>query len=110
MSEEESFNFLLDTNIDDWTTRLVYADWLEEHGDCRAEGYRALGINQYTPSKQEEYWGYAFWCHYNKGSSGYIPPDWWAIYYRKRKKMSNRREAEDAAALAYYELMKKATD
>lgn len=43
MTEEDAFQSALDSNPDDATTRLVFADWLDERGDPRASGYRALG-------------------------------------------------------------------
>jgi uncharacterized protein (TIGR02996 family) len=42
--EEDAFQSRLDEHPDDHTTRLVFADWLEERGDPRAAGYRALGL------------------------------------------------------------------
>ncbi|HEY7426993.1 MAG TPA: TIGR02996 domain-containing protein [Gemmataceae bacterium] len=33
MSERNAFLKILDENEDDTTTRLVYADWLDEHGE-----------------------------------------------------------------------------
>src|SRR3954452_13144798 len=33
MNERKAFLKLLDKNEDDTTTRLVYADWLDEHGE-----------------------------------------------------------------------------
>jgi uncharacterized protein (TIGR02996 family) len=44
MSEEDDFWKLLEEHPDDSHTRLVFADWLEERGDERAEGMRALGL------------------------------------------------------------------
>ncbi len=31
-TERDAFEVLLKDNPQDWTTRLIYADWLEEHG------------------------------------------------------------------------------
>jgi uncharacterized protein (TIGR02996 family) len=42
MNDEEAFQAALDADPNDRTTRLVFADWLEERGDRRAEGYRAI--------------------------------------------------------------------
>ena len=33
MSHRDQFEAALDANPADWTTRRVYADWLEENGD-----------------------------------------------------------------------------
>jgi uncharacterized protein (TIGR02996 family) len=43
MNDEDAFQKWLDRHPDDHTCRLVFADWLEERDDPRAEGYRALG-------------------------------------------------------------------
>ena len=43
MTTEDDFQAALDANPNDWQTRLVFADWLDERGDVRASGYRALG-------------------------------------------------------------------
>ena len=48
-AEEDAFHAMLDLNPDDHTTRKVFADWLEERGDPRAEGYRALGALGWVP-------------------------------------------------------------
>lgn len=61
MTTEEDFQKALDANPHDHQTRMVFADWLEERGDPRAEGYRALGMLRRYPS----YW---------KGSHGYGRP------------------------------------
>jgi uncharacterized protein (TIGR02996 family) len=44
VTTEDDFHAALDANPDDWHTRLVFADWLQECGDVRADGYRALGL------------------------------------------------------------------
>ena len=43
MTTEDDFQKRLDASPEDWQTRLVFADWLQDQGDPRAEGYRALG-------------------------------------------------------------------
>jgi uncharacterized protein (TIGR02996 family) len=43
MTTEDDFQSAIDATPEDWQTRLVFADWLEERGDPRAEGCRALG-------------------------------------------------------------------
>jgi uncharacterized protein (TIGR02996 family) len=35
MNEEESFLLAIQESPEDGSLRLVYADWLEEHGDAR---------------------------------------------------------------------------
>ncbi len=49
MTTEDDFQAALDANSDDWQTRLVFADFLEERGDGRAAGYRALGMLRVRP-------------------------------------------------------------
>lgn len=49
MTSEDDFQAQLDANPDDWQTRLVFADWLDERGDPRAGGYRALGFHRWRP-------------------------------------------------------------
>src|SRR5262245_54586051 len=43
MTTEDDFQRTLDATPEDWQTRMVFADWLDERGDPRAAGYRALG-------------------------------------------------------------------
>jgi uncharacterized protein (TIGR02996 family) len=43
VTSEDDFQSALDANPQDWHTRLVFADWLDERGDPRGPGYRALG-------------------------------------------------------------------
>lgn len=49
MTTEDDFQAALDANPKSWQTRLVFADWLQERGDERAEGYRALGALRKRP-------------------------------------------------------------
>lgn len=49
MTTEDDFQKQLDANPKEWQTRLVFADWLQERGDPRAEGYRALGVLRLLP-------------------------------------------------------------
>jgi uncharacterized protein (TIGR02996 family) len=65
MTREDDFQAALDANPTDWQTRLVFADWLEERGDPRAEGYRALGLwrrepvpTDVTPGERQRRWGF----------------------------------------------------
>lgn len=37
---------MLDANPEDWGTLLVFADWLQDRDDPRAEAYRALGAQR----------------------------------------------------------------
>jgi uncharacterized protein (TIGR02996 family) len=49
VTTEDDFQKALDADPEDWQTRLVFADWLEEQGDPRADGYRALGVRRFVP-------------------------------------------------------------
>ncbi len=49
MTSEDDFHSRIDANVDDWDGRGVLADWLQDHGDPRAEGYRALSVLRRTP-------------------------------------------------------------
>jgi uncharacterized protein (TIGR02996 family) len=49
VTTEEDFQAALDADPADWQTRLVFADWLQERGDTRADGYRALGRLRLRP-------------------------------------------------------------
>ena len=55
MTTEDDFQAALDTNPGDWQTRLVFADWLQERDDPRAEGYRALGLLRRAPARGRPY-------------------------------------------------------
>lgn len=59
-SEEEAFHARLDEHPDDFGCRLVYADWLDDRGDPRAAGYRALAAIRSWPHGPEA--GWAFHC------------------------------------------------
>ncbi len=120
MNDENAFQAYLDKHPDDHTARLVFADWLQERDDPRAEGYLALGANKKTcqhyssegSSDGED--AYCYWDGGNGfGSTAYLPKDWLIaiVGYRPLKNpMSNfrnfgsRRECDDAAALAFAKL------
>ena len=48
MTDEQAFLQHILENPADWTARLVFADWLEEHGDPRSELLRL----EYTLTQQ----------------------------------------------------------
>lgn len=43
MTTEDDFQRAIDATPNDRMLRLVFADWLQERGDPRSDGYRALG-------------------------------------------------------------------
>jgi len=112
MTTEEAFQAALDANPDDHVTRLVFADWLQEQGDPRAEGYRALGRNQISPyfSAATQLWviwnGDAY-LDADGGCEHRLPGDWFTQAYKAKCnyfQRESRREIDNAAALAFSRL------
>src|SRR5688500_18991336 len=124
MTTEDDFQRALDANPEDWQTRLVFADWLEERNDPRAEGYRALGLLRVRPGKSSARGYYSFTAvdnpafrYFDEYLPNAIPRDWHDLLpanelkgWPKREHphwrwlRGGRRRAEDAAALAFAEL------
>lgn len=117
MTTEDDFHAALDAHPDDWQTRLVFADFLQEKGDPRAEGYRALGAMGLRPDawgsetypRGRFYWDAAC-AHPPKASA--IPSDWFCLLpvpcrishrYPERNTWS-RRKVENAAARRFAKL------
>ncbi len=90
---EDDFQDALDADPSDYFTRLVFADWLEERGDPRAAGYRALGCRS----------GYATYTATGYYIGGITYPQRWG-WCDTFADQPTRREAEDAAALAFARL------
>ena len=116
MTTEEDFHRHLDAHPDDHQTRQVFADFLEEQGDPRAAGYRALGKLQKTPEEDMDlHWFVSTQTPSgglgadNQGQSRRLPHDWIQqihspsghLYYRQRP---TRRQIEDEAALGFSKL------
>lgn len=119
--DEAAFQALLDEHPDDHTTRLVFADWLEERGDPRAAGYRALArcgfvLSDRYPGPPVRYiplhTSRVFRIdHCGTGSDYTLPADWFDALPGATANDPNgivpfkdRRAAEDAAALAFVTL------
>lgn len=51
MTTSTDFESQLDYNPSDWTLRSIYADWLEEQGNPRAESMRWMVANEKCPRK-----------------------------------------------------------
>lgn len=116
MNDEDAFQAHLDAHPDDHTARLVFADLLEERGDPRAEGIRALGVLCLIPERDGRHHDW----HCNPRRSQFVrqmPPDWillipgsrrvlyaGASTRDSRKGPKSRRTVEDAAALAFARL------
>ena len=120
VTTEDDFQRALDADPEDWQTRLVFADWLDERGDERAEGYRALGRLRLCPFVENVgYW----WTTLGRGLlpvSGVrangctLPVDWFALIELSPRSESfkplgagTRRAVEDAAAVAFSKLSVK---
>lgn len=88
MSDEDAFQAKIDENPEDGLPRLVFADWLEERGDPRAEGYRAMvaiGWVPYFLSDPNEDGLRDEWSCGNypspadrNGDKSTLPQSWWA--------------------------------
>ena len=112
MTTEDDFQRHLDAHPDDHHTRLVLADFLQERGDARAEGYRALGMLRKQPGEKEytswlcDWAGDAYWSE----CADALPEDWHRLFHKHARqsyvghRYANRRDAEDAAALAFAQL------
>ncbi len=121
MTTEEDFQRILDTNIKGHHTRLIFADWLDERNDPRAEGYRALGTICHYPMRTHRWitpdksdtgdwkrvngWG---WSSTDTGTPklAMLRSLWYECILKVEKPnpflmWDTRREAEDVAALAF---------
>ena len=125
MTTEDDFQRALDADPEDWHTRLVFADWLQERGDLRAEGYRALGVQRVQPirirmersddrSEGERVFIYGTTANDSplareRWGGCFLPRPWFQkmrqLCDRDRnpwwRYFATRRDAEDAAALAF---------
>src|SRR5262245_36399580 len=113
MTTEDDFQAALDANPNDWQSRLVFADWLQERGDPRADGYRALGVLRKRARDADN----GVVCPYvsrlgNASEYWQLPMDWFDHIVLDGKSGSfapahgersnaTRREVEGAVALAF---------
>jgi uncharacterized protein (TIGR02996 family) len=116
MTTEDDFQRALDADPNDWQTRLVFADWLDERADERAAYFRLAGQRQWRPAPDAT-------SGYTRDSlqlSGVVGDRLWRFYnavHVQKEPYSlpfdigygnwlhnTRREAEDAAALAFARL------
>jgi uncharacterized protein (TIGR02996 family) len=122
VTTEDDFAAALDANPEDWQIRLVFADWLQERGDARAEGYRALGVRRLKPAtsafnRSRPCWGFSnpenSYANDRRRRACVLPRDWWEVMDPGEvSRASNpswnwhltRRAAEDTAAIAFAEL------
>lgn len=119
MTTEDDFQSALVAEPQDWALRLVFADWLDEHADPRAEGYRAMGLLRRAPV----HWGgKGPWVWLNahhaakydpteKMRTATVPDDWYDLIPMNQYKVAEERkvlrEALDDAALAFTKLPAK---
>jgi uncharacterized protein (TIGR02996 family) len=122
LTTEDDFQHVIDANPEDWPTRQVFADWLDDRADPRAAGYRAIAVRQRRPlqghNKDREAW---WWCCPSTGNAvdnfhNIIPPDWFALLapdvgnrmfwpvFTATGGIMTRRECEDALARAFSRL------
>jgi uncharacterized protein (TIGR02996 family) len=118
VTTEDDFQRALDARPNDWQTRLVFADWLQERGDTRAPGYRAIAVQRLRPlngrNRNLDAW---WWCS-QAGNTCHniVPQDWfvllsagpgsklfWPVFTATGGNKS-RGECEDALALAFVRL------
>jgi uncharacterized protein (TIGR02996 family) len=112
VTTEDDFQRALDKNLEDWQTRLVFADWLQDQGDSRAAGYRVLGTLRLYPKFYREHDEWTWWrWHGGPGRALYhMGPVWWdrltdfKHHWGADKSYRTRRQAEDAAVRAFTQL------
>lgn len=133
MGDQEAFQAHLDAHPDDHFARMTFADWLDDRGDPRAAGYRALGQLGLRPYRDHGWPGgsmsthkvvgyrYEWWNEEADDENSGEHPECVLPWYRHLKggyvyegddgiestDYLSRREAEDAAALAYVEYEKE---
>ena len=64
--EEQAFQAAMDVRPTDWTAYLVFADWLQDRDDPRADGYRALAAMRLEVLDGDAESGFGF-TWYNRG-------------------------------------------
>jgi uncharacterized protein (TIGR02996 family) len=123
VTTEGDFHRAIDAQPDDWQTRLVFADWLQERGDPRAEGYRALvalgkrakSVQMATGTGKLGPVNFIFGSDRIRRAAlragnelCLIPQDWLKLFSGSLYEVNplwrhyhTRREAEDAAAVAF---------
>jgi uncharacterized protein (TIGR02996 family) len=128
VTTEDDFQAALDARPSDWQTRLVFADWLQERDDPRAEGYRALGhlraypvlIQMESSADEPGAWYFIFGNLGNalarpRWTLCLVPEPWFQKLTKKHERNQNdywryyddRRAADDDAARAYAKLSAK---
>jgi len=118
-TEEAAFWSHLDANPSDSVARLVFADWLQERGDLRAEGMRVLGLlKRYSGHWTEELLdrsGWWFWAGQQRPEEHRLNRLWWASFYRRIGGVHSEGhltlcDCESTAALAWLDLTQEERD
>ncbi len=117
MTTEDDFNAMLDADPTDWQTRLVFAGWLEEDGDERAEGYQVLAMMRLYPHPKGEGSKCPWFTNIQVDhlAQHYIPGDWFDLTEMPGKGIlhlpdhdlrddATRREVEDSATRGFARL------
>jgi uncharacterized protein (TIGR02996 family) len=116
MTTEDDFQRQLAAVLFDWHTRLVFADWLTERDDPRAEGYRAMGHLQRAPeyfkSASAWVWLNTHWAVSYDNNDGIraatLPDDWYDLLpmnqHQCAEERKDLRDALDDAARAFTQL------
>ncbi len=128
MTTEDEFQRQLDDHPDDWHTRLVFADWLDDRDDPRAAGYRAIARRKRCPTgtllggQLVWWWRRVTLADRATGvstlprgvapmESHYVPSDWFDRLPSDRRRgqfwpvpFLSRGVCEDALALAFAQL------
>jgi uncharacterized protein (TIGR02996 family) len=121
VTTEDDFHRILDDSPADWHTRLVFADWLDERGDPRGAGYRAIARRRRRPLQGRHLDTDTWWWHSSSEDRvedfhNHIPTDWFAHLprddgnehfwpvFRSGGGIKSRRECEDALARAFAKL------
>jgi uncharacterized protein (TIGR02996 family) len=114
ISTEEAFQLALDADPTDANIRVVFADYLDEQGDPRGPGYRALGLHGHRPWKQT-IGDYTWHGSLTVSSPAEILPNDWFCELTGKQSLDAcwpasfveglpRSNVEDAAALAFSRL------
>lgn len=107
MTTEDDFQATLDADPTDWHCRLLFADWLQELDDPRAEGMRMLGLLRKWPDNGRKRSACAVWDWYKYSDIEFVPryallgEQWGRYCYIS---YPTRRKAEDAACRAWLKL------
>lgn len=113
MTTEDDFQSILDAHPNDHVTRMVFADWLEEHEDARAIAYRVLGHFRRFPSRSQANrdtvatWSwYLFDPEWRNGPHVYgngLPPTWSKAIGNRHVHMT-RLGSDEEAVMAFLTL------